>query len=181
MSWRKHLKLICSKYQKEDMHSDSHLIFDRTQLSLCNCPILRLHTGDKPYETSKSLWPVLFSCNDPMLSKQNRCGRDKMQVFIFYDTSHKQKWQTFFCCSQRLKSIANNRIDAILMIKQYTIFRYLHQLFQNIGSNTFIRIYSPHFAQENLQGKARRTHTPYADSDVLQNFCVNNAFRSGLR
>ena len=24
---------------KEDMHSDSHLIFDRTQLSLCNCPI----------------------------------------------------------------------------------------------------------------------------------------------
>ena len=43
------------KYQKDDMHSDSHLIFDRTQLSLCNCPILRLHTGDKPYETSKSL------------------------------------------------------------------------------------------------------------------------------
>ena len=32
-----------------------HLIFDRKQLSLCNCPILRLHTGDKPYETSKSL------------------------------------------------------------------------------------------------------------------------------
>ena len=31
----------------------SHL--DRTQLSLCNCPILRLHTGDKPYEMSKSL------------------------------------------------------------------------------------------------------------------------------
>ena len=63
---------------------------------LCNCPILRLHTGDKPYETSKSLWLVLFSCNDPMLSNQNRCGRDKMQVFIFYDTSHKEKWQTFF-------------------------------------------------------------------------------------
>ena len=84
------------------------------------------------------------------------------------------------CCSQRLKSIANNRIDANLMIKQYTVFRYLHQLSQNIGSNTFIRIYSSHFAQENLQGKAQRTHTPHADSDVLQNFCVNSAFRSGL-
>ena len=55
---------------------------------------LRLHTGDKPYETSKSLWMVLFNCNDPMLSNQNRCGRDKRQWFIFYDTSHKQKWHT---------------------------------------------------------------------------------------
>ena len=174
-SWRKHLKLVCTKFQKEDMHSDSHLIFDRTQLSaaveflLCNCLILRLHTRNKPYETSNSLWTVLFKCNDPMLSNQNRCRRDKMQVFIFYDTSHKQKWQTF-CRSQRLKSIANNRTDANLMIKQYTVFRYLQQLSQNIGSNTFIRIYSSHFAQENLQGKTQRTHTPYADSDVLQNF-----------
>ena len=162
------------------MHSDSHLIFDRTQLSLCNCPILQLHTGDKPYETSKSLWMVLFNCNDPLLSNQNRCVRDKRQGFIFSYTSHKQKWQTF-CRSQRLKSIANNRIDANLMIRQYTVFRYLHQLSQNIGSNTFIRIYSSHFAQETLQGKAQRTHTPYADSDVLQNFCVNSAFRSRLR
>ena len=100
MSWRKHLKLICTKYQKEDMHSDSHLIFDRTQLSaavesLCNCSILRLHTGDKPYETSKSLWMALFNCNDSMLSNQIRCGRDKRQGFVFYDTSHQQKWQTF--------------------------------------------------------------------------------------
>ena len=123
---------------------------------------------------------VLFNCDDPMLSNQNRCGRDKMEMFIFYDTSHKQN-DRLFCCSQRLKSIANNRIGANLMIKQYTIFRYLHQLSQNIGSNTFIRIYSSHFAQENLQGKAQRTHTPYADSDVLQNFCVNSALRSGLR
>ena len=87
----------------------------------------------------------------------------------------------FFCCSQRLKSIANNHIDANLMIKRYAVFRYLDQLSQNIGSNTFIRIYSSHFAQENRQGKAQRTHTPYADSDVLQNFCVNSAFRLGLR
>ena len=85
----------------------------------------------------------------------------------------------FFCWSQRLKSIANNRIDANLMIKQYTVFRYLHQLSQNIGSNTFIRIYSSYFAQENLQGKAQRTHTPYADSDVLQNFCVNSHLGQG--
>ena len=92
---------------------------------------------------------------------------------------HISKNDRLFCCSQRLKSIANNRIDANLMIKQYTVFRYLHQLSQNIGSNTFIRIYSSHFSQEN-QGKAQRTHTPYADSDVLQNFCVNTAFRSGL-
>ena len=57
------------------------------------------------------------------------------------------KMTDFFCCSQRLKSIANNRIDANLMIKQYTVFRYFHQLSKNIGSNTFIRIYSSHFAQ----------------------------------
>ena len=87
----------------------------------------------------------------------------------------------FFCCSKRLKSIDNNRIDANLMIKQYTVFSYLHQLSQNIGSNTIIRTYSSHFAQENFHGKAQRTHTPYADSDVLENFCVNGAFRSGLR
>ena len=93
--------------------------------------------------------------------------------------SHISKNDRLFCCSQRLKSIANNRIDANLMIKQYTVFRYLHQLSQNIGSNTFIRIYSSHFSQEN-QGKAQRTHTPYADSDVLQNVCINSAFRSGL-
>ena len=123
---------------------------------------------------------VLLNCDDPMLSNQNRCGRDKMQMFIFFDTSHKQN-ERLFCFSQRLKSIANNRIDANFMIKQYTIFRYLHQLFQNIVSNTFIRIYSSHFAQKNLQGNAQRTHTPYADSDVLQNFCVKSAFRSGLR
>ena len=104
-----------------------------------------------------------------MLSNQDRCGRDKRQGFIFYDTSHKQN-DRHFSCSQRLKSIANNRIDANLMIKQHTVFRYLHQLSQNIGSNTFIRIYSSHFAQENLQGKAQRTHTLYADSDILQNY-----------
>ena len=83
------------------MHSDSHLIFDRTQLStaveslLCNCPILRLHTGDKPYETSNSLGTVLFKCNDPMLSHQNRRERDKMQGFVFYYTSHKHKMIDF--------------------------------------------------------------------------------------
>ena len=93
---------------------------------------------------------------------------------------HISKNDRLFCCSQRLKSIANNRIDANLMIKQYTVFGYLHQLSQNIGSNTFIRIYSSHFAQENLQGKAQRMHTPYADSDVVQNFCVNSAFRYGV-
>ena len=54
--------------------------------------------------------------------------------------SHISKNDRLFCCSQRLKSIANNRIDANLMTKQYTVFRYLHQLSQNIGSNTFIRI-----------------------------------------
>ena len=102
MSWRKYLKLVYTKYQEEDMHSDSHLIFDRTQLSaaveslFCNCPILRLHTGDESYETSNSLWMVLFDCNDPMLSNQNRCGRDKREVFIFYDTSHKQKMTEVF-------------------------------------------------------------------------------------
>ena len=58
---KKTSKTCLYKYQKEDMHSDSHPIFDRTQLSaavesvLCNCPILRLHTGDKPYKTSNSL------------------------------------------------------------------------------------------------------------------------------
>ena len=180
MSWRKHLTLICTKYQKEDTHSDSYLIFDRTQLSMCNCPILRLHTGDKPYETSKSLWLFFFfNCNDPMLSNQNLCGRDKCKC-LSSTIPHISKNGTRFCCSQRLKSIANNRIDANLMIKQYTVFRHLHQLSQNIGSNTFIRIYSSHFAQENLQGKAQRIHTSYADSDVLHNFCVI-AFRSGLR
>ena len=93
---------------------------------------------------------------------------------------HLSKNDRLFCCSQRLMNIANNRIDANLMIKQCTVFGYLHQLSQNIGSNTFIRINSSYFAQENLQGKAQRTYTPYADSDVLQNFCVNSAFRSGL-
>ena len=90
------------------------------------------------------------------------------------------KNDTLSSCSQRLKSIGNNRIDANLMMKQYTVFGYLHQLSQNIGSKTFIRIYALHFVQENLQGKAKRTHTPYADSDVLQNFCINSTFRSGL-
>ena len=73
---------------------------------------------------------------------------------------HISKTDRLFCCSQWLKRIANNRIDASLMIKQYTVFRYLHQFSQNITSNTLIRIYSSHFTQENLQGKARRTHTP---------------------
>ena len=99
---------------------------------------------------------------------------------LFSKIPHISKNDRLFCCSQRLKNIANNRIDANLMIKQCTVFGYLHQLSQNIGSNTFIRIYSSYFAQENPQGKAQRTHTPYADSHVLQNFSVNSAFRSGL-
>ena len=93
---------------------------------------------------------------------------------------HISKHDRRFCCSQWLKIIANIRIDANLMIKQYTVFRYLHQLSQNISSNTFIRIYSSHFTQEDFQGKAQRMHTPYALSDVLQNVCVNSASRSGL-
>ena len=47
---------------------------------------------------------------------------------------HISKNDRLFCRSQRLKSIANNRIDANLMIKQNTGFRYLHQLSQNIDS-----------------------------------------------
>ena len=62
-------EIVCTRYQKEDMHSDSDLIIDRTQLFaaveslLYNCPLLRLHTGDKPYETTNSLWMVLFNYN----------------------------------------------------------------------------------------------------------------------
>ena len=80
-----------SKRKKEDTHSDSHLSFDRTQLSLCNCPILRVHTGDKPYETQKVYeWfhsIVMILC---YLIKID-VGEKKRQGFIFYDTSHKQK------------------------------------------------------------------------------------------
>ena len=67
--------------------------------------------------------------------------------------SHISKNDILFCYSQRLKNIANNRIDANLMIRQYTVFRYLHQLSQNIGSNTFIRSYSSHFVQKNTPRK----------------------------
>ena len=48
------------------MHSDSHLIFDRSQLSaameslLCNGPVLRLHTGDKPYEKRQTIYEYFY-------------------------------------------------------------------------------------------------------------------------
>ena len=54
---------------------------------------------------------------------------------------HISKNDRVFYCSQWLKSIANNRTDANLMIKQYTVFRYLHQLSQNIGSNTYKNLF----------------------------------------
>ena len=81
-------------------------------------------------------------------------------------------------------SLLDLRAGCGIGLYQFLIIAYLftlHQVSQNIGSNTFIRIYSSHFAQENLQGKAQRTHTSYADSDVLQNFCVNSAIRSVLQ
>ena len=53
-----------------------------------------------------------------MLSNQNRCGRDKRQGFIFY-VPNISKNDRLFVVSQRLKSMANNRIDANVMIKQY--------------------------------------------------------------
>ena len=43
--------------------------------------------------------------------------------------SHIGKNDRLFCCSQRLKSIVNNRVNVNLMIKQYTVFRYLTTAF----------------------------------------------------
>ena len=42
---RKYLKLVGINYQKEDMHSDFHHIFDRTQLSVAveSCSVTALY------------------------------------------------------------------------------------------------------------------------------------------
>ena len=154
------------------MHSDSHLIFDRTQMCAAILEI-NLTKRQTVFEWFYSVVIILWYLIKIDVGEAKGKG-------LSSTIPHISKNDRRFSCSQRLKSIANSRIDANLMVKQYTVFEYLHQLSQNISSNTFITIYSSHFAQENLQGKAQRTHTPYADSHVLQNFCVNSAFRSGL-
>ena len=43
-----------------------------------------------------------------------------------------------------------------------------------------MRIYSSHFTHQTSKER-HRTHTPYADTDVLQNLCADNALKSGLK
>ena len=57
--------------------------------------------------------------------------------------------------------------NALMPIKQYTVFKYLHQLSLNIGSNNFIRIPSSHLMHK-TSNERHSTHTPYAKTDVLQ-------------
>ena len=120
------------------MHSDSHLIFDRcpcvTALYYDYILEINLTKRQKVYEWFYS--NVMILCYLIKIDVGETKGKCLSSTI-----PHISKNDRLFCCSQRLKSIANNRIDANLMIKQYTVFRYLHQLSQNIGSNTFIRIY----------------------------------------
>ena len=63
---------------------------------------------------------------------------------------------------------------ALMPIKQYTVFRCLLQLSAKYGSNNFIRLYSSRFTHKTSQERYR-THTPYADTSVLQTLCVESA------
>ena len=69
--------------------------------------------------------------------------------------------------------------NALMPIKQYTVFNCLHQLSPNIGSNSFTRIPSSHLTHKTSKER-HRTHTPYADTDILQTLCAYSALRLGL-
>ena len=64
-------------------------------------------------------------------------------------------------------------------IKQYTVFRCLLQLSAKYGSNNFTRLYSSLFTHKTYKERYR-THTPYADTSVLQTLCVESALGLAL-
>ena len=95
---------------------------------------------------------------------------------IVYDVSNKQKRLTFFVVDNGYRTLLT---DILMSIKQYAVFKCLHQLPLNIGSNNFIRIPSSHLTHKTSK-ETHRMHTPYADTDVLQTLCADSALRSGL-
>ena len=123
------------------MHSDFHHIFDRTQLSVagesCSVTVLsydyileiNLTKRQRVYKWFYSTVMILCYLIKIDVGKTNDEG-------LSSTIPHIGKNDRLFCCSQLLKSIVKNRINVNLMIKQYTVFRYLQQLSQN----TFIRI-----------------------------------------
>ena len=73
-------------------------------------------------------------------------------------------------------------IIALMPIKQYTVFRCLLLLSAKYWfkpSSHFTRIYSS-LVTHKTSRERHRTHTPHADTSVLQTLCVNSALRLEL-
>ena len=68
---------------------------------------------------------------------------------------------------------------ALMPVKRYTVFRCFFSFLQKICSNNFTKLYSSLFTNKTSK-ESCRMHTPYADTDVLQNLCLDSVFRSGL-
>ena len=119
------------------MHSDFHHIFDRTQLSVAveSCSVTALYYDyileinltkrQTVYEWFYSTVMILCYLIKMDVGKTNDKG-------LSSTISHIGKNDRLFCCSQRLKSIVNNRINVNLMIKQYTVCRYLQYFYKNL-------------------------------------------------
>ena len=77
-----------------------------------------------------------------------------------------------FCCSQQIKDIANNHVYANKAVHcfQMRTLAFSKYWFKHMED------YSSHFTQKTSK-ETNRTHTPYADTDVLQKCCL---FKSGL-
>ena len=114
------------KIPHTDLYKISHFLIVRS----CPCVIalyydyiveINLTKYQKVYEWFYSI--VMILCYQIKMDVGETKGK-----CLSSTKPHISKNVRLFCCSQRLKSIANNRIDANLIIKQYcnTVFRYLH-------------------------------------------------------
>ena len=67
----------------------------------------------------------------------------------------------------------------LMAMQQYVFSAVFFSFLQKIGSNNCTSLCSSLFTHK-LSKESHRTHTPYADTDALQNLCVDSVFRPGL-
>ena len=69
--------------------------------------------------------------------------------------------------------------NTLMPIQQYAVFSCFFSFLQNIGLNNFTKLCSS-VCTHKTSKEIHRMHTPYADTDVLQNLCVYSVYRSGF-
>ena len=102
-----------------------------------------------------------------VLSNPLRCRKDKLQGLSSTESQISEN-HGFFVVHNGYRALLTH---VLMPIKQYAVFRCSKYWFKQ-----FYKIPSWHFTHKTSQER-HRTHTSYADTDVLQTLCADSALR----